>query len=147
MDARLRNKDQTALHLEDIWSTWLGIPDSQEGPRPQLHVYPRLERLTAGLPIRPPQQYPSLISIIGGTGSGKSTLIGAMIRMLAPTGQKEYRVPVPGADTNSFNSTSSDVHMFADPGTCHTDHPCFFVGRKQFQKTTLFFSQVLYSIF
>jgi len=128
MDSRLRSKDQVALHLDDIWSTWLGIPDGQDGPHPQIHIFPRLESLMAEVANRPPRQYPSLVSIIGDTGSGKSTLIAAMIRMLAPTAHRQNRVPVPGSDTDNFDSTSSDVHIFADPKTIHTEHPCFFVG-------------------
>ncbi|KAJ3563826.1 hypothetical protein NPX13_g8067 [Xylaria arbuscula] len=135
MDARLRNKDQTEEHLDDIWSTWLGIPDGQDGPQPQINIYPRLERLIATIPNRPPRQYPSLVSIIGDTGSGKSTLIAAMIRMLAPTAHKDFLVPVPGADTDNFDSTSSDVHMFADPRSSHTEHPCFFIDCEGFSGT------------
>ncbi|KAI0808727.1 hypothetical protein GGR55DRAFT_689696 [Xylaria sp. FL0064] len=129
MDARLRSKDWTAAHLDDIWSTWLGIPDGQDGPYPQINIYPRLERLIATVTNRPPRQYPSLVSIIGDTGSGKSTLIAAMIRMLAPTAHADYLVPVPGADTDNFDSISSDVHMFADPRSSHTEHPCFFIDK------------------
>ncbi|KAI0902824.1 hypothetical protein F4823DRAFT_629883 [Ustulina deusta] len=135
MDARLRSKDRTAEHLADIWSTWLGIPDGQDGPHPQVNVYPRLERLLATIPNRPPRQYPSLVSIIGDTGSGKSTLIAAIIRMLAPTAHEDYLVPVPGADTDNFDSTSSDVHMFADPRSSHTEHPCFFIDCEGFSGT------------
>ncbi|GAW20800.1 hypothetical protein ANO14919_103110 [Xylariales sp. No.14919] len=135
MDAKMRSKDQTALHLDDIWSTWLGIPDGQDGPHPKINIYPRLERLIAAVPDKPPRQYPSLVSIIGDTGSGKSTLIAAMIRMLAPTAHKDYRVPVPGTDTDNFDSTSSDVHMFVDPRTSHTEYPCFFIDCEGFSGT------------
>ncbi|KAI1427994.1 hypothetical protein F5Y12DRAFT_791152 [Xylaria sp. FL1777] len=135
MDGRLRSNDQTALHLDDIWSTWLGIPDGQDGPHPQLRIYPRLERLIAAVPNKPPRQYPSLVTIIGDTGSGKSTLIAAMIRMLAPTAHKDYRVPIPGTDTDNFDSTSSDVHIFADPRTLHTECPFFFVDCEGFSGT------------
>ncbi|KAI0423414.1 hypothetical protein F5Y09DRAFT_357001 [Xylaria sp. FL1042] len=135
MDSKLQSKDQVALHLEDIWSTWLGLPDGQDGPDPQIHIFPRLESLMAEATNRPPRQYPSLVSIIGDTGSGKSTLIAAMIRLLAPTAHRQNRVPVPGRESDSFDSTSSDVHVFADPKTIHTEYPCFFVDCEGFSGT------------
>ncbi len=130
LDSRLQDGDKTALHVDDLWSTWFGVPHDQEGPLPQLHIYPRLHQLIADNPNpkRPPRQYPSLISLVGDTGSGKSTLIRAIIRMLAPRAHKDYRVPVPGSASDGFDSTSSDVHLFADPGTRSSTSPLYFVG-------------------
>jgi hypothetical protein len=130
LDSRLLDEDKTALHVDDLWSTWFGVPHNQQGPLPQLHIYPRLQHLVSNNPNPqwPPRQYPSLISLVGDTGSGKSTLIRAIIRMLAPRAHKDYRVPVPGSAHDGFDSTSSDVHLFSDPGTISSRTPLFLVG-------------------
>lgn len=129
LDSRyLQNKE--VLHLEDIWSTWLGVPhDQPKGPYPQLYIWPRLKRLVANGPaVVQQRQYPSLVSFVGDTGSGKSTLIRALVRMLKPRANHEYAVPVPGAVSDGFMSTSSDVRLFADPRTASEKVPIFFVG-------------------
>lgn len=135
LDARAIDKDKTSLHVDDLWSTWFGVPHDQEGSCPKLCIYPRLERLLDGVDGRPARQYPSLISFVGDTGSGKSTLIRALIRMLEPRSMSSYRVPVQGAAGDGFDSTSSDVHLFADPRTVSTEVPRFFVDCEGFSGT------------
>lgn len=129
VDSRFLEKDKTSLHVDDLWSTWFGVPHEQHGHFPRLCIYPRLERLVDTVTDRPGRQYPSLVSFVGDTGSGKSTLIRAMIRMLAPRSQRSFRVPVQGTAKDGFDSTSSDVHLFADPRTRATEVPRFFVGK------------------
>jgi hypothetical protein len=128
LDCRFIDQDKESLHIDDLWSTWFGVPHDQEGPKPQLFIYPRLQRLVAAAHDKPVRQYPSLVSFVGDTGSGKSTIIRAIIRMLAPRAHKDYRAPVPGTASNEFDSTSSDVHLFADPGTLFSEVPLMFVG-------------------
>lgn len=136
LDSRFLDQDKESLHIDDLWSTWFGIPHDQEGPLPQLHIYPRLQLLMSGESNeKPARQYPSLVSFVGDTGSGKSTLIRAIIRMLEPQAHKRYRAPVPGTATDEFDSTSSDVHLFADPGTIYKESPLMLVDCEGFSGT------------
>ncbi|RSL92521.1 hypothetical protein CEP52_013763 [Fusarium oligoseptatum] len=130
LDSKIPDEEKSALHVNDLWSTWFGVPEDQEGHCPQLCIYPRLERLVEKVLEKPQFQYPSLISFVGDTGSGKSTLIRAIIESLAPG--KRYQVPVQGAVQDKFKSTSSDVRLFADPQTESSEVPRFFVDCEGF---------------
>ncbi|KAK5662366.1 hypothetical protein OQA88_8276 [Cercophora sp. LCS_1] len=124
-----RLQDQTAyLHLDDLRTTWFGVPHDQKDSPPKLFVWPRLQNLLSNASDQPDYQYPSLVSFVGDTGSGKSTIIKAMIRMLAPQTHyhARYQVPVPGTGHDQFTSTSSDVHLYADPWTISTEVPMLF---------------------
>ncbi|KAK5656422.1 hypothetical protein OQA88_4803 [Cercophora sp. LCS_1] len=133
LNSQFLDQDKESLHLDDLWSTWIGVPHDQEGSCPKLHIYPRLQTLIEDDGRdKPPRQYPSLISFVGDTGSGKSTLIRAIIRMLAPLAQKSHRAPVPGQAADDFDSTSSDIHLFADPASMKDKTPLLMVDCEGF---------------
>ncbi|KAM5355009.1 hypothetical protein ACJ41O_001655 [Fusarium nematophilum] len=117
------------LSAKDIRCAWIGLPDLQAGDVPQIHVYPRLQHLLSGPHDFPALQYPSLVSFIGDTGSGKSTLIRAMIRMCRLDEQEQNSVPLPGLPNleSMFLSTSSDIHVYSDPASVSDESPVFFV--------------------
>jgi len=129
LDTRLLQDKSVSLHTRDLWTTWFGVPYHQNESPPRLFVWPRLQNLVNSAPKRPPpRQYPSLVSFVGPTGSGKSTIIKAIIRMLAPNSHSRNSVPVPGTNQDQFISTSSDVHLYADPRTISADVPIFLAG-------------------
>lgn len=130
LDAKTTAEEQIALHKEDIWCMWFGVPHQQD--RPNLYVYPTLQYLVdkahasrEGTPLR--EQYPSLVSFFGDTGGGKSTIVRALIRNAALNDTNP--APVPGNNVNRHKSTSGDVHLYADPATVDEEVPLFYAGR------------------
>ncbi|KAL5000028.1 hypothetical protein BDV10DRAFT_183901 [Aspergillus recurvatus] len=80
------------------------------------------------------KQFPSLVSFIGSTGSGKSTLIKTIINYGKPGSIREANTigwariltPIPGIKAFSTRPTSSDVHLYHDTATIDTARPILF---------------------
>ncbi|KAL4744534.1 hypothetical protein BDW72DRAFT_199493 [Aspergillus terricola var. indicus] len=80
------------------------------------------------------KQFPSLVSFIGNTGAGKSTLIKTIINYGKPGSIREANTigwariltPIPGIKAFSTRPTSSDVHLYHDTATIDTARPILF---------------------
>lgn len=129
LDSKHLQGQTSSLHLDDLRTTWFGVPHDQKDSPPKLFIWPRLHNLLTNATNQPHYQYPSLVSFVGDTGSGKSTIIKAMIRMLEPRAHERHQVPVPGTGQDQFTSTSSDVHLYADPWTLSAEVPILFAGK------------------
>lgn len=72
-------KEQDDIHWRDYNSKWFGV--SSEGEVASLSTTNRYRELTMDADCEPSfLRYPSLISFIGETGAGKSTLISALVK-------------------------------------------------------------------
>jgi energy-coupling factor transporter ATP-binding protein EcfA2 len=112
------------LHDYDSFARWIGItmPDNITHAQPSLWGYSRVADLLTDNRV-PEIQRPSLVSFIGRTGSGKSTLIRSLIRFGCQNTPTPGTEPITSSPNTAHKSTSSDVHLYSDPGTKHEEHP------------------------
>ncbi|KAI0888236.1 uncharacterized protein GGS22DRAFT_95044 [Annulohypoxylon maeteangense] len=121
------NDHEQELQSDDD-TTWFGVGrDSANQPVFQDHGrFANLmsESQTQDLGNR----YPQLVSFIGQTGAGKSTLIKMLIDRLDMR-LNDQRTRFPSPVTSSSNDrvpTTGDVHLYADPSSYYTKGPVLY---------------------
>lgn len=112
---------QQSKHLEDEDTTWFGVTRDSAN-LPVFQDYGRYTTIMANSAIGQHRtRYPHLVSFIGQTGAGKSTLIKMLINHQEcnadPACPPSLPSPVVGSARNDNTPTSGDVHLYADPGT------------------------------
>ncbi|EON62430.1 hypothetical protein W97_01652 [Coniosporium apollinis CBS 100218] len=119
--------EQDELHREDLDTTWFGVV--HEDNVPVFQNYDRYASVMAdSLCSDTDVRYPQLVSFIGQTGAGKSTLVKMLINHQGPgitDSSSKFPSPVVGSAINS-TPTSADVHLYADPGTYYQQRPLLY---------------------
>lgn len=110
-----------ALHIDDEDTTWFSIARNSSN-LPTFQDHGRYATLMANSALlEHGTRYPQLVSFIGQTGAGKSTLVKLLIEQqsgyLDERGQPIFPCPVVGSLRNENVPTSGDVHLYADPKT------------------------------
>ncbi|KAK5119234.1 hypothetical protein LTR85_007848 [Meristemomyces frigidus] len=120
------------MHDEDSATLWFGVTRDSAG-RARFEDHGRYAALMANSPSGwgvSSVKHPQLVSFIGVTNAGKSTIIKMLIdsgRLRDPTTAKsQYPSPVVGSMTNDKLPTSGDVHLYADPLTSAAMRPILF---------------------
>lgn len=98
-----------------------------EFSEPKLSFYPTLTKLFSNTNLVPMNQRPRLISFLGDTGSGKSTLIQNLIWNVEYSKAKDFGTPVVGG--NPLISTSGGIHVYCDPETFRHTRPIVYAGK------------------
>lgn len=122
--------EQQSLHVEDEDTAWFGVGRDSTG-RSILEDFGRYATIMADSNTGEYRlRYPRLVSFIGQTGAGKSTLIKMLIdqqeRLQSCYQKKAFPSPVAGSIRNENVPTSGDVHLYADPKHYFGEHPLLF---------------------
>ncbi|KAI9158039.1 Calcium-independent phospholipase A2-gamma [Paramyrothecium foliicola] len=124
--------DEKQQHEDDQDTTWFGL-DRDMGGEPVLSEYRRYAAIMMdGASETTSARYPGLVSFVGQTGAGKSTLIRLLIDpKRSNNGQIPLAAPVLGRSDCEL-PTSADVHLYADPKTFSGAQPILFADCEGF---------------
>lgn len=137
LNPQLKEEQREKMHIDDIDTTWFGVV--REGhERPMFQDYGRYATIVAGVknlrleatpslsPISDGDEalYPSLVSFVGQTGAGKSSLIKLLIDLKSEESES-FETPVVGAVGRDV-ATSEDVHLYLDPDSSESQAPLLF---------------------
>ncbi|KAM5355310.1 hypothetical protein ACJ41O_001956 [Fusarium nematophilum] len=118
--------EQNRRHESDVNTTWFGV--MKEANQPYLHYSNRLvEILNESRVVDHSERFPQLVSFVGQTGAGKSTVIKMLIsgQQARAGNTADYATPVPGLVGDNI-PTTGDVHLYEDPGTYFAQKPIFY---------------------
>jgi predicted acylesterase/phospholipase RssA len=126
LEADRDDEQQALLHIADEDTSWFGAgKDDQDTPIFQ--DYGRFANLMAERVARNrtrKPRYPGLVSFVGETGAGKSTLIRFLVDLQSTNWKPQ--VPVVGSVKQVDTPTSGDVHLYCDPKSFAGEQPVLY---------------------
>ncbi|KAK6496175.1 hypothetical protein TWF481_002199 [Arthrobotrys musiformis] len=113
LDPHIEEKEQQELLSKDEYTAWFAVFKDEWADL----IFQDLGRYGNVVSGFHKKAYPSLVSFVGPTGSGKSTVIRMLMELDYSDNLNETPV-VKSALCFSTLPTSGDVHLFCDPHTC-----------------------------
>jgi hypothetical protein len=127
IEPSISEEEQNRLHREDDDTTWFGVLPDANGQL-LFHDFGRYEEFLSQSMYAPKSgQFPSLISFVGPTGAGKSTIVKALVQLSDPgIDNQKQQTPVVGLVEHQTVPTSSEVHLFWDPSSLLSNRPLIY---------------------
>ncbi|KAK6342107.1 hypothetical protein TWF730_001585 [Orbilia blumenaviensis] len=124
LEPQTKRADLEALLIQDEDTTWFAAFKDQRSD----YIFQDLGRYGRVVSGLNKNAYPALVSFVGPTGSGKSTVIKLLMELNYPNHLTETPV-VKSTACFDATPTSGDVHLFCDPHTClpNNTRPIFYV--------------------
>jgi len=122
-------EEQNLLHRADDDTTWFGVlPDATDSGQRLLHDFGRYEEFLSQSSFSPKSgQFPSLISFVGPTGAGKSTIVKGLVKLPeSNNGDLRQQTPVVGLVQHQSVPTSGEVHLYWDPSSLKSARPLLY---------------------
>ena len=127
IEPSVNDAEQNQLHIADDDTTWFGVLPDQAGEL-MFHDFGRYEEFLAQSIFTPKSaQFPSLISFVGPTGAGKSTIVKALVKLFVSGSEaSKQQAPVVGMTQHQAVPTSGEVHLYWDPSSLLTNRPLMY---------------------
>ncbi|KAF7536915.1 hypothetical protein G7054_g4138 [Neopestalotiopsis clavispora] len=131
-------RERERLYKADEATAWFGIERPEDNSPPVFQDYGRFSDLMGITdPLKKQRSFveqwtpddrdrrtPSLVSFVGQTGAGKSTLVKLLVDF-SVSGEECYSTPVVGP-RGAHLPTSEDVHLYLDPRTADSLSPLLY---------------------
>ena len=121
LESNPNDYEQAMLHRQDEDTFWFGAGKDEQGSM----VFQDSGRYANLMAEKSSLRYPALVSFVGQTGAGKSTLIKLLIELFSSSGQR-LQVPVVGSVNHTDTPTSGDVHLYCDPESADGEHSVLY---------------------